>query len=231
MSTDPSTPGSSANEAGPPGDVSVRHPIFSRFFVALSKLMERELGERRGLLLEGLSGRVLEVGAGNGMNFGHYPPAVEEVVAIEPEAHLRRKATVAAARAAAPVTVREGVADRLPGPDSRFDAVVLSLVLCSVPDPARALAEAARVLRPGGELRFMEHVLAESPRVARAQRWLDRTGTWPRLAGGCHCARETRAAIERAGFGVESCKPFDLGPRFSPTRPHVLGIARSAGGG
>ena len=110
-------------------------------------------------MLAGLRGRVVEIGAGNGMNFAHYPATVDEVVAVEPEAYLRAKAEQAADRAAVRVSVRDGVADALPIPAAGFDAVVASLVLCSVADPGAAVAEMRRVLKPGGELRFMEHVL------------------------------------------------------------------------
>jgi ubiquinone/menaquinone biosynthesis C-methylase UbiE len=174
--------------------------------------------------LAGLVGRVIEVGAGHGLNFGHYPPTVTEVLAVEPEAHLRHLATAAAAPV--PVTVVDGVAEALPAEDGSFDAAVASLVLCSVPDQGRALAELRRVLRPGGELRFYEHVRAERPGFARFQRAVDMV--WPAVGGGCHTSRDTVKAIEGAGFVVESCRRF----RFLveavalPTSPHVLGVAR-----
>ena len=105
-----------------------------------------------------LSGRVLEVGAGNGVNFGHYPPTVEEVVALEPEPFMRGKAQHAAAKARVEVRVVDGVSSRLPFESSTFDAVVASLVLCSVPELDAALSELRRVIKDGGELRFLEHV-------------------------------------------------------------------------
>jgi ubiquinone/menaquinone biosynthesis C-methylase UbiE len=209
-------------------ETEVRHPFFARFYEQLSKLMERDVGERRDELLEGLSGRVLEVGAGNGMNFRHYPTAVDEVVALEPEAYLRRKAERAAREAPVRVTVRPGLADPLPFDDASFSAAVASLVLCTVPDPAQALAELRRVLEPGGELRFMEHVRADS-RKAGVQERLDGSGIWPRLAGGCHCSRATEATIEGAGFRIERVRRFDLGPGWMITNPHVIGIAHSPG--
>ena len=205
----------------------VRHPLFARLFDRLSPLMEREVGEHRDELLAGLTGRVVEIGAGNGVNFGHYPPTVEEVVALEPERYLRAKAHEAAGAVAVQVIVRDGVADPLPLDTDEFDAAVASLVLCSVPDAGPALAELRRVLRPGGELRFLEHVRSDSPRKARIQERLDSSGVWPRLGGGCHCSRDTVAAIEAAGFGVERVRSFDMGPGWLHTNPHVLGLARA----
>jgi ubiquinone/menaquinone biosynthesis C-methylase UbiE len=207
---------------------TVRHPIFARVFDRLSGVMERDVGEHRKEMLAGLSGRVVEIGAGNGMNFAHYPATVEEVVALEPEAYLRGKAEQAGRRAPVHVTVRAGVADALPFDAAAFDAVVASLVLCSVSDPGAALAEMRRVLKPGGELRFMEHVRSEQPGKARVQRLSDRSGLWPRLAGGCHCDRDTIAEITAAGFQIARVSRYDLGPSWILTNPHVRGVAALA---
>jgi ubiquinone/menaquinone biosynthesis C-methylase UbiE len=208
---------------------TVRHPVFARAFDRMSRLMERDLGRYRRELVSGLSGRVLEVGAGNGMNFGHYPSGVEEVIALEPEPYLRRKAQAAARRAEIDITVQPGVAAPLEFGDASFDAAVMSLVLCTIPDQAAALSELRRVLRPGGELRFVEHVRSERPPKAAVQRGADRSGLWPALAGGCHCSRDTVAAIRAAGFEVDRCRSFDLGPGWLITNPHVLGSARTGG--
>jgi ubiquinone/menaquinone biosynthesis C-methylase UbiE len=205
----------------------VKHPLFARFFNRFAGLMERELGERRRELLAGLSGRVLEVGAGNGMNFRHYPASVDEVVALEPEPYLRSKAELAAREAPVRVGVGSAAAYPLPLEGESADAAVTSLVLCTVPDPQAALAELRRVLKPGAELRFMEHVRSDRPRKARVQDWSDRSGIWPRVAGGCHCARNTVAAIEAAGFEIESVRDFGLGPSWGVTHPHVIGVARA----
>jgi ubiquinone/menaquinone biosynthesis C-methylase UbiE len=204
----------------------VRHPIFARIFDRLSGSMEKEVGVHRDELLAGLSGRVLEVGAGNGMNFGHYPATVTEVLALEPEPYLRERAHAAARDAPVPVTVRDGVAHPLPAQDDEFDAAVASLVLCSVPDPDHAVAELRRVVKPGGELRFLEHVRSSRPRKARVQEALDRTGIWPRIGGGCHCARDTVATLERNGFAIDRMRDMDVGPSVVHTNPHVLGVAR-----
>ena len=187
--------------------------------------MERDVGPRRDELLAGLSGRVLEVGAGNGMNFRHYPQSVTEVVALEPEPYMRGKAERAAAVSPVPVTVQSGVAEELPFPDASFDGAVACLVLCTVGDQARALAELRRVLAAGAELRFLEHVRSPQSAKARIQATLDRSGIWPRLGGGCHCSRESVAAIRGAGFDVERVRSVDLGPSWAPTNPHVLGAA------
>jgi ubiquinone/menaquinone biosynthesis C-methylase UbiE len=205
----------------------VRHPIFARIYERLSRFEEREIGERREELLAGLSGRVVEIGAGNGMNFGHYPSAVHEVVALEPEEYLRARAQEAAANAPVRVTVGAAAAYPLPFEPESFDAAVASLVLCTIADQASALAELRRVLKPGAELRVMEHVRSDGARKARIQERLDHSGVWPRIAGGCHCSRDTVSAIEAAGFTVERMQRFDVGPKWMHTNPHVLGMARA----
>ncbi len=207
----------------------VRHPLFARFYSRLASGMEhRGLGDLRDRLLTGLSGVVVEVGAGDGANFAHYPPAVTRVVAVEPEGYLRGRA---AARASDDrFDVVDGVAGRLDLADDSADAVVFCLVLCSVPDVAAALAEAHRVLRPGGELRVLEHVAADGGKpLARVQRALDAT-VWPRLFGGCHTGRDTVAAIEGGGFRFTSLERFRF-PESSvaPVAPHVLGRAVRGG--
>jgi ubiquinone/menaquinone biosynthesis C-methylase UbiE len=190
--------------------------------------MEQEAGAHRDELLAGVHGRVVEIGAGNGMNFAHYPSTVEEVVAVEPEPYLRRKAEAAARDAGVRVTVLDGRADPLPFADASFDVAVASLVLCSVPDPAGALSELRRVLKPGGELRFMEHVRANGAGKSTVQDGLDRTGLWPLLAGGCHCARDTAATITASRFEIEAVRSYSLGPSWMVANPHVVGSARVA---
>jgi ubiquinone/menaquinone biosynthesis C-methylase UbiE len=206
----------------------VRHPIFARMYARFSLQAERKgATEHRREMLAGLRGRVIEVGAGNGLNFAHYPTGVTEVVGVEPEAYLRDTAVKAARKAPVPVRIVDGTADRLPAEDESYDAGVASLVLCTVPDQGRALGELFRVIRPGGELRFYEHVRAKRPGLGRLQRFVDAT-YWPLVAGGCHTGRDTRAAIERAGFVIEACREFDFRICLfnAPATPHIVGGAR-----
>lgn len=185
------------------------HPVFA--------LVWRFVGPRavaasdRAALLAGLSGTVLELGAGDGASFPHYPDTVASVVAIEPEPNLRRRAASRAARSHVPVEVRDATAEALPVPDGSCDAVVACLVLCSVADQRRVLAEVRRVLRPGGELRFYEHVVSERPRIAGFQRFLDRSGLWPKLGAGCHLSRDTAAVMEESGFTINERWPLGTG--------------------
>ena len=205
----------------------VRHPIFARFYARLGAGMDKAgVGDHRRRLLTGLSGSVLEIGAGNGLNFAHYPPTVTSVVAVEPEPHLRALAELSANRVAVQITVTSGTAEQLPAHDGEYDAVVATLMLCSVHDPAVVLREMHRVLRPGGELRFMEHVLGESAGCRRVQRLADAT-CWPTCFGGCHASRDTLAAITAAGFSVRDLVRYEL-PETRvpwPTAPHARGIA------
>ena len=208
---------------------AVEHPLFARFFHRICG-RDRGRGERalRQELLAGVSGRVLEVGPGNGINFVHYPSAVTELIAIEPEPYLRGQARAAAATAPIPVRVMDGVADATGLEPGSVDAVVVSGVLCSVPDQLAALAEFRRVLTPGGELRFYEHVRSRRPAFARWQRLVD--PLWTRAMGGCHTDRDTLAAITRAGFVVQRARgfPFPRAALLYPVRPRILGVARAA---
>jgi ubiquinone/menaquinone biosynthesis C-methylase UbiE len=193
--------------------------LFARGYAWLAK-KEDAAGnvDNRRELLAGLHGRVIEVGSGIGSNFAHYPTTVTEVVAVEPEPYLRAKSEEAATR------VVDGLADELPVDDGSVDAGVVSLVLCTVPDQDSALAELHRKIKPGGELRFLEHVISNRESRRRVQRLLDKT-FYPRVAGGCHLTRDTRAAIERAGFNVQRSRRFPFPPGKIGI-PHILGSAR-----
>jgi ubiquinone/menaquinone biosynthesis C-methylase UbiE len=211
----------------PVPEEKVHHPIFARLYLRMTKSRTaRGEEEHRRRLLAGISGRVIEVGAGNGLNFPFYPETVTEVLAVEPESTLRAAALEAAREAPVRIEVMDGVSSKLPAADGSFDAGIASLVLCSVPDQASALAELRRVIRPGGELRFYEHVVSERPFPARLQRIADAT-FWPRVGGGCHMSRDTTRAIEEAGFAIENCDRFPFSPGAPvPPLAHVLGVAR-----
>ena len=172
-----------SSEASVDGDIP--RPVFSRFYARLCPRLEDEgLAELRAELLAGLTGDVVEIGAGNGQNFRHYPAGVRSVVAVEPEPHLRGLAVRAARAATLPVSVRAGRAESLPLPEASVDAAVLCLVMCSLPDRVAALAELRRVLRPGGVVRFLEHTRADTAGLALVQRIADAT-LWPWFTGGC----------------------------------------------
>ncbi len=203
---------------------SVKHPVFSRLYnrVVVPAMSKRGADALRRRTLEGLTGTVVEVGVGDGANFAFYPDEVQRIVAVEPEPYLRERA---AAHTDERVELRDAVAERLPLGDGQADAVVFTMVLCSV-DQEAALAEARRVLRPTGELRFLEHVRAPEPGAVRVlQRVLDAT-VWPRLFGGCHTSRDTESAIERAGFELAEIERFSFpdGAR-GPESAAILGRA------
>jgi ubiquinone/menaquinone biosynthesis C-methylase UbiE len=204
---------------------SMQHPRFARAYLRIAaQANKRGAAGHRERLLEGLSGRVVEIGAGQGLNFASYPSTVSQVIAIEPDDTLRAHAERAAANAPIPITVLAGHADQLPVDDSSTDGAVLSLVLCSVPDQHRALLEVRRILRAGGELRVYEHVRSDSALFARFEDAV--TPLWSRLAGGCHPNRDTTAAIEAAGFVIDTLQRFGFSPQpFIPRSTHILGRA------
>ncbi len=207
----------------------VHHPVFARVYQRMGAAMEAAgAAEHRTRLLAGLVGRVVEVGAGNGLNFSHYPNTVSEVIAVEPESYLRARAELAALNAPITVRVIDGDAEHLPLEDGSIDAAVTSLVLCSVVNQTDALREIQRVLRPGGELRFYEHVLATNSRLARFQSLAD--PIWTRFAGGCRLTRNTFGAIQAAEFVVDEYEQFQFQPCFLAklASPHILGRAHKA---
>src|SRR4051812_26774855 len=177
-------------------------------------------------LVQGVRGVVVEVGCGRGRLFARHPPTVERLVAVEPDAFMRPVAAEVAAGLPFPAEVLAGEAGRLPLPDACADVVVFAEVLCSVPDQDAALAEARRVLRPGGELRLFEHVVAEPAAGRLGQRIADAT-VWPRLLGGCRTSRDTLAALRRAGFSTDGLRRVwsASGGPAAPAGPHVLGPA------
>jgi ubiquinone/menaquinone biosynthesis C-methylase UbiE len=191
----------------------------------LKQTEDAGLRDMRHELLSEARGRCLEIGAGTGLNLDHWPDAVEELVLSEPDPHmavrLRRK--LAASGRDAEVVAAPG--ERLPFPDGSFDTVVLTLVLCTVPDPEATLREIARVLKPGGRFLFLEHVRAEEPGLAR---WQDRLhGPWYLFGDGCHCNRDTLGTIEASPLEVERSERGKMPKAVPLVRPMVRGSARA----
>jgi SAM-dependent methyltransferase len=209
-----------------------QHRVFASWYPGRAAAMDRAgFAAYRRQLLAGLRGRVLELGAGSGLNFAYYPPEVERVVAVEPEARMREMARVAASGAAVPIEVVDGVAEDLSAHTGRFDAAVCSLVLCSVRDQRAALAQLRAALRQRddgeiGEVRLLEHVRASGGLLPRVQRTLDAT-VWPWIGAGCHCSRDVVESLAPAGLAAKSVERFTFPPKglTLPTSPHVLIVA------
>ena len=179
------------------------------------------IGEKRRQLLAGLEGEVLEMGAGTGASLGHYERAAR-VVALEPDASMAKRLPAKAADAHVPVEVVSGSADAIPFPEETFDTVVSTFVLCSVADQGAVLAEARRVLRPGGKLVLLEHVRGEG----RVARWQERlTPLHRRLFGNCHLNRDTLAAATAAGFDTAAVERTHLPGTHALVRPGIQGVA------
>jgi ubiquinone/menaquinone biosynthesis C-methylase UbiE len=204
------------------------HPIFARFYDRLlAGTEDAGLAEMRDELLTTASGRVLELGAGTGLNLAHYTDAVTELVMTEPDPHMAerlRERLTAEGTAAGRPSVTEAPAEDLPFDDGSFDVVVATLVLCTVEDPGRAVAEARRVLVEDGRLLYIEHVRSSRPGLARWQDWLQRPWGW--FAGGCHPNRATDQLLAGAGFWIDSIDRDSL-PKAPPiVRPLIRGVAR-----
>jgi ubiquinone/menaquinone biosynthesis C-methylase UbiE len=194
---------------------------------ALRASEEAGLADRRAGLLAQAAGRTLEVGAGTGLNLAHYPAAVTELVLTEPDPLMARRLRARAAGSGRRPEVIEAPAERLPFPDGSFDTAVLTLVLCTVPDPRAALAELARVLRPGGRLLFLEHVRSDDPGLARWQDRLHRPWRW--FGDGCNCNRDTLAAIQASPLDVEEVDRGELPKAVPIVRPLIVGRAALRG--
>lgn len=185
------------------------------------------LREMRRETLRAARGRTIDLGAGTGANLALYPDAVTELVLAEPDPHMAKRLRQKLTGAGRTAELVEAPAERLPFEDSSFDTAVFTLVLCTVPDPAAALAEAARILKPGGKLLFVEHVRAEDAGLARWQDRLEKP--WRFVGDGCHCNRDTVATIEASPLTVERVERGRL-PKAPPlVRPLVRGSATLAG--
>jgi SAM-dependent methyltransferase len=184
---------------------------------------EAGLREMRREVLAEASGRTIDLGAGTGVNAELFPAGVEELVLAEPDPHMLKKLRAKLPLEGRSISAVQAPAEKLPFADDSFDTAVFALVLCTVPDPEAALAEAARVLRPGGRLLFVEHVRAEDPGLAR---WQDRLeGPWRFLADGCHCNRDTVATIETSPFELRSVERGELPKALPLVRPLARGSA------
>jgi ubiquinone/menaquinone biosynthesis C-methylase UbiE len=197
--------------------------------VIVPRLIQRVMREEmllplRQRVVRGAYGRVLEIGVGAGPNLPLYGREVMALQAVDPSLYLLSQARRTAGWLPFPVTLLEQSAEHLPLPDASIDTAVVSWSLCSIPDPVAALREVHRVLVPGGQLRFVEHGLSPSPRLARWQRRL--TPVWCRLAGGCRLDRRTDRLLERAGFTIEQMETGHLLPGPRLLTYHYLGVAR-----
>ena len=188
------------------------HYVFPRLLDLV--MSSRLLHQPRHRTLAPASGRILEIGFGTGMNLTHYPPNVKRIEAIDPDLDLDRLSLPRIARSAIAVDFHHLDAAHLPFEDARFDTVVSTFTLCSIPDVVHALSEIRRVLKPGGQFLFLEHGRSPDPRVAR---WQDRLNdAWKPLAGGCHLNRPVRSMIDDAGLVLGHAQDYYLkrAPRF-----------------
>jgi ubiquinone/menaquinone biosynthesis C-methylase UbiE len=204
--------------------VSLSGRVFAALYDPLMAGTEKAgLADHRKRLLEQARGRVLEIGGGTGANLAYYGEEVEEVILVEPEEPMARRLERKVAASALHARVVRAPAETLPFEDGSFDVVVSTLVLCTVPDQQRALAEIHRVLKPTGRLLFIEHVRADDPKLAR---WQDRlVGFNRRFAHGCNCNRDTLTAITGAGFEVANVEHDRLKKVPPIVRPLIIGVA------
>jgi ubiquinone/menaquinone biosynthesis C-methylase UbiE len=199
--------------------------LYDRFFKAVEDAGLREM--RRKLLSEA-SGRTIDIGSGTGANLDLYPDQVTELVMAEPDPHMARQLRHKLDESDRKVEFVQAGAESLPFEDSSFDTAVLTLVLCTVPDPRAGLTEVARILKPGGRMLFLEHVRAQDPGLARWQDRLEKP--WRFIGDGCHCNRDTVATIEASPLQLEEVERDRL-PKAPPiTRPLARGSAVASAG-
>jgi ubiquinone/menaquinone biosynthesis C-methylase UbiE len=204
--------------------------VFARFYDrALKASEENGLGDMRAALLSDARGRVVEIGAGTGVNIDLYGAGIEDLTLVEPDPHMavRLRVRLEDGGDAAPRRLVEAPAEALPFAADTFDTAVTTLVLCTVPDPVAAVAELARVLKPGGRLLFIEHVRSDDPGRARWQDRLEKP--WRFLADGCHCNRDTEAALRASAFQVDQLEQAKLPKAIPIVRPLIRGSAVLAG--
>lgn len=204
------------------------HRWFASFWEMMVRFESPAIRRLRDETLSGLRGRVLEVGCGNGANFHRYPPEVSELVGVDPDPFMVDRARRRAAQLDRKIEVLEAPAEELPFADASFDAAVSTLVLCSVDDPAKALAEIRRVLKPSGELRFFEHVRYPGGPLGAVQDIV--TPVWRWFGAGCHPNRRTAESILKAGFEIVEIRHLRVVPPLPPmlcTRPAIQGRARA----
>lgn len=207
-------------------DATWGHAFAALYDRALKGTEDGGLRQMRTEVLAEAHGKVLELGAGTGVNLDLYPAAVEELVLVEPDPHMARQIGPKLAASARQARVVEASAEQMPFEDSSFDTAVTTLVLCTIPNPEAALAEVARVLKPGGRMLFIEHVRSDDVGLARWQDRLEKP--WRFLGDGCHCNRDTAAAIEASPLTLGAVEQGTL-PKAPPiVRPLIRGSASRA---
>jgi len=200
---------------------------FSAFYDAGIKASEEAgLRDMRAELVAGARGRVVELGAGTGANLELYPDSIEELILVEPDPHMTKQLREKVAASGRTATILEAPAERLPLESASCDTAVVTLVLCTVPDPRAAIAEIARVLKPGGQLLFLEHVRSTDPKLARWQDRLERP--WRFLADGCHCNRDTVAMISASSLALGEVENGELPKALPLVEPLARGSATLA---
>lgn len=193
------------------------HPVVAAILDPVMAPMQKI----RARTIPEVTGRVLEIGAGTGQNFAHYRDA-RSVTAIEPDPHMRHRATRKLEHATVPIELVDAGAEALPFEDRSFDTVVATWVLCTIPEVERAIAEMRRVLTPGGTLIFAEHVRSSYPLGRGLQRALN--PAWRFFAGGCNLHRDSVQRL--ADAGLEIVQQIEVGPQRFTLAPMVVGRAR-----
>jgi ubiquinone/menaquinone biosynthesis C-methylase UbiE len=201
----------------------IRDRLNAWLLASSDETTHRQYGRRKRELFADLPSALVEIGPGAGANFRYYPPGTR-VIAFEPNPALHDRLRQAAADRGIELDLRAGSAEALDLPDASVEAVVATLVLCTVPDPRRVVAEARRVLRPGGRFLFIEHVAAPAGSALRALQRIVRS-PWRWLSEGCCVDRDTAALLAAAGFTALHVEPFQVPTPLLPVRPHIVGEA------